>query len=247
MENHSDRPSNRLTIDALVGVVGLEAFEMACKEAMSVGNESMVSEVPHDLSGRLWFDGGEPLGERLAVAVELYRRMPSYANLMYWRYSEFDEFARARMWDAFREFLADPWDPVAQPAAYSLWVDYFEDRATVDRAWREVSGPQEPRRPRLERVLRVSGPVPWALKESLYEELAAEGGWGRPLADALYGSCIDVYGSLDRMRALRILRSLRESDRSPIHEVLARILENRHLPAEGHKRRSFVANLNKKA
>ena len=83
---------------------------------MSVRNPSMTSEVPHDLADRLWFKGEEAQNERLAVAVELYWRVPCYANLMYWPYDEFDEPTRARMWDAFRGFLADPRDAVAEPA-----------------------------------------------------------------------------------------------------------------------------------
>jgi hypothetical protein len=126
-------------------------------------------------------------------------------------------------------------------------VDYFEDPTTVDRAWREVSGPQEPRRPRLDRVIAASGPVPWPLKEPLYEQLALEGGWDEPLLAGLYGSCIDVYGSLERKPALRILRRLRTSAHNPVVPLLTRALERPDLPSGGGDRRSFVAELSKKA
>lgn len=204
MPDDLSRARDHLTVDSLVAIVGREAFDAACEQAMSVRNESIASEVPHDLADRLWFEGEESLDERLAVAIDLYWRMPCYANLMYWRCGDFDEPTRSRMWEAFREFLADPRDAVAEPASYRLWVDYFEDTTTVDRAWREVSGPQEPRRPRLVRVVAASGPVPWPLKESLYEQLAAEGGWDEPLVAGLYGSCIDVYGSLERKPAFAV-------------------------------------------
>jgi hypothetical protein len=245
MRHDPSRARDRLAIDTLVALVGVEAFDAACEQAMSVPNETIASDVPHDLSDRLWFEGEEPPDERLATAVELYWRMPCYANLMYWPYGEFDQPTRAQMWDAFREFLADPRDAVAEPAAYRLWVDYFEDITTVDRAWREVSGPQEPRRPRLVRVVAASGPVPWTLKESLYEQLAAEGGWDEPLVAGLYGSCIDIYGSLERTPALRILRRLRAPEDSQVYAILARALENPQLPTKGSDRRSYVAGLSK--
>jgi hypothetical protein len=216
-----------LTIQTLIDLAGAEAFEDACRQAMSSGGESFASKVPHVLSDRLWFNGSESLDERLTIAAELYRVMPCYANLMYWRYGDFDGPARARMWDAYREFLDNPRDAVGEPIAYSLWVDYFEDPTTVDRAWREVSGPQEPRRPRLDRVIAASGPVPWPLKESLYQQLAAEGGWDEPLLAGLYGSCIDVYGSLERKPALRILRRLRTPADNPVLPLLTRALELR--------------------
>jgi hypothetical protein len=178
-----------------------------------------------------------------SVGFELYWRMPCYANLMYWRYDEFDEPTRAQMWDAIREFLADARDAIGEPVVYRLWVDFFEDRTTVDRAWREVSGPQEPRRPSLARVIGASGPVPWALKESLYEQLAAEGGWDGTLLAGLYGSCIDGYGSLEREPALRILRRLKASDGNQVYEVLARALEDPRLPGRGVDRRSYLTDL----
>jgi hypothetical protein len=246
MQDDPYRASDHLTVDSLVAIVGLEEFDAACKQAMSVVNESIASEVPHDLADRLWFEGDESLNERLPVAVDLYWRMPCYANLMYWPYGDFDEPTRSRMWGAFRGFLADPRDAVAEPAAYRLWVDHFEDTTTVDRAWREVSGPQEPRRPRLARVVAASGPVPWTLKESLYEQLAAESGWDEPLLAGLYGSCIDIYGSLERKPALRILRRLEAPAESQAYTILTRALEDPRLPVTGGDRRSYVAELSKK-
>ena len=236
-------PSDALTIEALVDVVGRESFEAACAEAMSVSNETINSDAPHDLSDRLWYDGDESLAERLAVAAELYLRMPCYANLMYWRYSEFDEPTQARMWDAYREYLGDSRDAVSGPVEYSLWVDYFEDVTTVERAWREVAGPQEPRRPRLERVVRASGPVPWSLKAALYEDLAREGAWDEPLLGGLYGSCIDIYGSLERLPALSLFRRLqvRSNDERP--RILELALTDPALPQLGHERRTYVGEI----
>jgi len=237
-----------LTIQTLIDLVGAEAFDDACRQAMSDPSDSIASDVPHEFSDRLWYDGIESMDERLMVAAELYRRMPCYANVMFWRYRDFDEPTRARMWGIYREFLDDRRDAVAEPIAYSLWVDYFEDATTVDRAWREVSGPQEPRRPRLARVISSSGPVPWPLKESLYEQLAIEGGWDEPLFWGLYGSCVDVYGSLERKPALRILRRLRPAVvDTPVLALLTRALESPDLPTDGGDRRSYVAELSRKA
>lgn len=248
MEDQTSGYETPLTIQTLIDLVGSEAFEEACRQAMSVPNESIASDVPHELSDRLWYDGIESMDERLMVAAELYGRMPCYLNVMFWRYRDFDEPTRARMWSIYREFLDDPRDAVAEPVAYSLWVDYFEDATTVDRAWREVSGPQEPRRPRLARVVSSSGPVPWPLKESLYEQLTIEGGWDEPLLDGLYGSCIDVYGSLERKPGLRILRRLRRGAvDTPVLTLLTRALESPDLPTDGGDRRSYVAKLSREA
>jgi hypothetical protein len=188
-------------------------------------------DFPHEISTRLWYEGDESFDERLRVAVEVYRLLPGYGHLMYWRYSEFDERTRVAMWEAYRTFLGDPSDEIAKDVAYSLWVDYFEDDETVERAWREVSGPQEPRRPRLDRVIRASGPVPWHLKAPLYEALATEGGWDDALVEALYGSCIDVYGHLERVPAQHLLRRLKNAAPEEMAKLLERALADPKLPS----------------
>lgn len=233
-----------LSITSLAESVGQEAFAEACREAHA-GKGLADSDVPHRLSDRLWYDGNESLADRLRVAIELYQRMPGYGHLMYWRHADFDDATQQVMWDAYRDFLGDDRGSVAEPAAYSLWVDYFEDPATVARAWQEVAGPQEPRRPRLERVLGASGPVPWALKAPLYEKLANEGGWDEPLLEGLYGSCIDIYGSLDRVSAQRLLGRLDASPDDERFRILRRALSDPDLPDAGTDRREFVARLAK--
>ena len=236
-------PAQQLTLDALIGIVGRAAFGDACREASGSTNESIASDVPHELSDRLWYAGSESFTDRLAIAVEIYRRMPCYANLMYWRYRDFDERARAQMWAAYRDLVGHPDAAVAEPIAYSLWVDYFEDVSTMERAWSEVSGPQEPRRPRLERVLAASGPVAWTLKSPLYEVLAAEGGLDDSIVAGLYGSSVDIYGSIEREAALGILRRLRQPTKDDVYRVLSRALEDPELPGSATDRRSYVARL----
>jgi hypothetical protein len=225
-------PAQKLTLDALIKIVGHAAFEDACRDASDSTNDSTAQDVPHELSDRLWYAGSESFTDRLAIGVELYRRMPCYANLMYWRY-------RA----AYRELVGHPDAAVAEPIAYSLWVDYFEDASTMERAWSEVSGPQEPRRPRLERVLAASGPVAWPLKSPLYRALAEEGGWDDPIVAGLYGSCVDIYGSIEREAALGILRRLREPTKDAMYRVLTHALEDPDLPERAPDRRSYVAHL----
>jgi hypothetical protein len=236
-------PAQQLTLDTLIGIVGHAAFDDACREASGSANESTASNVPHELSDRLWYAGSESFTDRLTIAIELYRRMPCYANLMYWRYRDFEGETRAQMWAAYRELVGHPDAAVAEPIAYSLWVDYFEDASTMERAWSELSGPQEPRRPRLDRVLAASGPVAWPLKAPLYQALAEEGGWDDPIVAGLYGSCVDIYGSIEREAALGILRRLRQPTKDDVYRVLTRALEDPDLPVIAADRRTYVAQL----
>jgi hypothetical protein len=240
-------PASSLTLRELIRIVGQTAFDAACNEAFSSADGSVQSDVPHQLSNRLWYEGPELLGDRIAVAAELYHQMPCYANLMYWPEREFDEDARTRMWAEYRRALSDPSDRIAEPVAYSLWVDYFEDVARVERAWTEVAGLDEPRRPRLQRVISGSGPVPWELKAPVYEFLAAEGGWEDALLDGLYGSVIDIYGSLEREPALRLLQRLRNVRDTRTRGILAKALADPALPDRGADRRLYVIDLQRES
>jgi hypothetical protein len=238
MANDDEKPLGPLTVDGLIASVDRETFdrERALARRSHV-NDLLTLEIPHDLADRLWFEGPEANFERLQVAVELYRLLPSYSNLMYWPYDTFDDATQAAHWDAFRSFLADPNEAIGDFAAYRLWVDYFEDPATVERAWREVSDAQEPRRPRLERVVPGSGPVPWDLKERLYRDLVDEGGWHNEVFEALFTSCFDVYGQIDREPARELLARLRHVDVDPRFHTLGRALSDPQLPLAGHLRR----------
>jgi hypothetical protein len=240
--SRSSEATVTLTIQTLVDVVGADAFDEACHRAMAATTyQDFASDVPHQLSDRLWWEGDESIRERLEVAIELYGLMPSYSNTMYWRKDAFSDADWDRMWEAYRGFLGDTRIAIADPIAYSLWVDYFEDTGTVERAWRGVAGSQEPRRPRLDRVLGASGPVPWNLKQPLYQSLANEGGWDASLIEGLYGCCIDVFGSLDRKAGLRLFRQLHRSGEHSRYAVLAEALPDPRLPSTGPERRTYLA------
>jgi hypothetical protein len=204
----------------LAGIVGVDRFEAACewawRTAAGTGKSDRddvewpddLAEVPHDLADPVWYDTTDPLGERLAVAQALYRTMPCYANLMYVLhfYDEFGPRERDTFWREYRALLQDPDARLADPVAYSLWVDYYE--AGYTEAWRETASFEPPWERRLQRVLENSGPVKWKLKEPVYERLAGDQRWHPFIFLGLLGSAFDVYGDLKRRRARALLRRL---------------------------------------
>ncbi|HEX2084285.1 MAG TPA: hypothetical protein VHF89_01270 [Solirubrobacteraceae bacterium] len=162
-----------------------------------------LGDVPHEIDDLLWYEGDAPAQERMAVALELYRAMPCYANLMGIKlvYDDLPRDVRDTLWAEVRAHLAQPDDRLAEPVAYSLFVDFYEDPSTVHEAWAQTATtePLEPRR--IERVLDSSGPVPFALKEPLYAQLANEPRWHPHIFRSLVRSALDVYGDLDEERA----------------------------------------------
>ncbi|MEU4331050.1 hypothetical protein [Nonomuraea dietziae] len=125
------------------------------------------------------------------------------------------------LWAAYRRRLEA--SRPAEPITYSLWVDWFEDRATAAAAFGEVLGDEvetlrahgrldeltvDPLFRRARRVLEISGPVPWETKHPVYQAVAALPELHPALFTGLLGSYHDVYGSLEPEAALALLRRL---------------------------------------
>lgn len=162
-----------------------------------------LGDVPHDLAHTLWYEGDSSPADRLALAQALYRAMPCYANLMYiaQTFHEFKREERATVWAEYRALLAQPDDRLAEPVTYSLWVDFYEGRSTVKEAWEQTSRVDPLDERRLQRVLEVSGPVPFKLKAQVYKELVDDPDWHPYIFKSLLASALDVYGLLNRRGA----------------------------------------------
>jgi hypothetical protein len=205
-----------MTLDEIVARIGEERFraeaEIARKDASrpDYGSGSGATvDVPHEIEEWIW-DTENPWVERVALFFSVYDTMPSYGHLMYTtsRYREFDPDARKLWWGEVRVRLIGPDLALKQPLAYSLWCDYFEDARTVEEAWSELTRPDAP--PALLRVvLRNSDPVPFVLKQHLYERLIAEPAWHDSIFESLLGSAFDVYGQIEIPAARVILDRLR--------------------------------------
>lgn len=209
-------------MDGLIAAVGEERFrdaqEWAWATAAGTGRSLRSSgddewpagivDVPHDLSDLIWDKSEEPWLARLELAFELYRQMPCYATLMYMPHKEWDDEAKGRFWDEYRSLLSDDDDRLADPVAYSLWCDYFEDPDTVEEAWLALASPGSVSDRGLERMLEVSGPVPYAFKVPLYERLVASARWHPFIFRSLLFSAFDVYGRVDAKAAQELLKRL---------------------------------------
>ena len=230
-----------MDVEPLIDAVGHDRFRSACewawRTAARTGEQLEVeawpddlAQVPHELSD-LWDDLDVPLIERLHAAQELYRQMPCSGLLMYSKhaFSEFgaDEFDA--FWSDYRSFLEHDDDRLADPVAYSLWVDFFEDPEVVEQAWRESTNYLEAdgANRRIERVLRCSGPVPYRIKIDMYHRLALDHRWHDHIARGLVGSAFDTYGDIDPFAASSLLARLDVSDDLPGLIQLRRLLTNR--------------------
>ncbi len=223
------------TLRDLVAHVGQERFQDACRWAWNTaagtgtgGGRSWpdgLDEVPHDLADAIATADGSP-AERVELALELYAAMPCYANLMYVQHdvAAMDREQRRAFWTEYGRLLGEQDARLADPVAYSLWCDYFEDPDTVDEAWTELALPDELSEEGLERLLDISGPVPFGLKEPFYDRLLSNKRWHQAIFVGLVRSAFDYYGDLDIAAARRILARLDvPEDATGMEELRARL------------------------
>jgi hypothetical protein len=106
-----------------------------------------------------------------------------------------------------------------------LWCDYFEDSETVAHTWEVMVYSQHATPELMKTILPYSGPVPYGLKRYLYKELLLDPSFHQAIFESILRSVIDVYGSIDKQDALKILSQLQLEGidleaRTAIEEIL---------------------------
>ena len=144
--------------------------------------------------------------DKVELTFMVYEDIPAYGVLFETsiRYNGFSSEAQAVFWKHLRRFLGHENEALAQPAEYTLGVDFFEGSDTVDRAWAEVTG-NEPTERRIQRVLRA-GAVPFRLLRPLYAQLLPDERWHTRIFESLKYSYEDAE---ERYEVLNILEQLK--------------------------------------
>ena len=199
----------------IIANIGEEKYHEACSASRkaaagtgtSLGKNDFDSNVPHDVSSVVWDSAGDSQ-DKLELTFRFYEEMPCYAYLMYisMNFREFSAAAKAILWNNYKKYLSGE-DAVADPVAYSLWCDFFEDQTRVHEAWNTLTGDIS-NEPLLRRILVSSGPVPFTKKEKLYQHLLPHAKWHYYIFRSLLHSQFDVYGSIDPEKAKTLLGQL---------------------------------------
>jgi hypothetical protein len=192
--------------EELVERIGPERYRAACDLAWNGPEGEMwpddLGDVPGELAG-LWEHD-----DALELGLRLLREMPCYgtASCIKTAYGDLGRAERARLWEAYRAALDSGPERLSAAVEYSLWVDFFEDQSTVTETWREMT--RDPTDRRLERLLEAAGPVPWNLKERLFEPLVRDPRWHPFIRAALDASASEYYGKNDAKAAERWRRRI---------------------------------------
>lgn len=165
------------------------------------------TDLPHNLSPDIW-DASMAEHGKVSLFFDVYDDLPSYGMLMYaaYAYREMSPLGRSQWWEEVRKRFIGEKAALRNPLLYALWCDYFENQDTVQEAWLELTNPRQEGLLRV--VLPISGPVPWGLKQSIYEETADEPSMRQFVFEALVRSAFDVFGKLDATAARKILAKL---------------------------------------
>ncbi|MEU4241823.1 hypothetical protein [Actinoplanes sp. NPDC026619] len=183
------------------------------------GREISDNDLAQEWSRDLLVDGGLRLGFGLLDLLDEY-----WVTLeIGWFAEERDEPAiYSALWSGYRRRLEG--FSRCEAVLYSLWVDWFENRDTVDAAFGAVLSDDVhhlrsrrrlrelaagPVHRRAARVLANSGPVRWSIKHDVYEAaVAAVPELHHAVFRGLLMSYHDLYGDISPTAALALLDGL---------------------------------------
>ncbi|MBC8159775.1 MAG: hypothetical protein H7Z42_01035 [Roseiflexaceae bacterium] len=201
------------------------AFRAAPYTGSSAAPTLYRSQVASQISDQIWYaDQARSDSEKIALTFEIYRDLPCYALLVEFgmHYDPASQQAKAQFWAAAKRLLEGENLALAEPVAYMLAVDFFAFADRCDDAWYATTAlPTTPTG--LERVLRISSRVPYALKAELYGRLVGDRSWHPAILRSLYNSATDSFGAIDVAAAAALLAKL-HVEPSPMYQELRSLL-----------------------
>ncbi|HEU4328859.1 MAG TPA: hypothetical protein VFS21_37325 [Roseiflexaceae bacterium] len=123
------------------------------------------------------------------------------------QYYLFDDATIDAFWNRVIECLSNEDEAIARPVAFMIWIDFFEHPNYDEFSWRKL-GRTDLNKHVIRRVLGISGPIPFKLKESFYRGFIRDKKWYQHIFEGLYGSAFDMFGKIDKIAALDIFRQL---------------------------------------
>jgi len=195
--------------------------------ALGARSELTSNELIHEVIDHALTDPALDPDERLCLGFGMLDHFDDYAVAMYlaWEFTGVNAAHAHRLdllWIFCREVLER--ENESEAVGYWLWVDWFEDIATSVSSFHEMvvgagrltleSGLDQQARRRIDRVLRLSGPVPWETKEPVFEAAVRDPQLHEALRVAISAARQDVYGQLNVSAAARLLSQIPEDERT---------------------------------
>ncbi len=176
-----------------------------------------------EMSDKVWYSSMTNT-QKISLGFELYETFPSYYHFLTPLYHGIrnkeiiDPKEKQIIWKHFMNYLASE-NYYADPVGYVLWVEFFEDETTVRDSWQGLVNNYSNKKA-LVRLLEQAGPVPFDLKETLYNSLLADKENHEPIFNSLLYSAYDVYGQIEKKKALNILAKLKIDTNTENYKLL---------------------------
>ncbi len=156
-----------------------------------------------------WNDERLSIEQKFDFSILLFERNPMYKITaeLNMNFSKMSDAVKDQMWNFYRNHLTSEKTVHRDQIEYSLWVDFFEDSTTVEEAWKQLVGNYENENI-LKRLLSISGPVPFPLKEVLYKKVIHDEEFHPYILDSIGRSFFDVCGEIEIEKAREILKTL---------------------------------------
>lgn len=177
----------------------------------------------NEISDKIWYSKMSN-AQKILLGFQLYETFPSYYHYLvpFYRVIVNKEIVdlneKEIIWTHFMKYLASE-NYYADPVAYVLWVEFFEDKNTVIETWQGLINNYSDRKSLL-RLLEMAGPVPFDLKETVYYSLLADKTNHEFIFNSLLYSAYDIYGQIDKLKALDILGRLQVHTKTKNYKLL---------------------------
>jgi hypothetical protein len=176
-----------------------------------------------DISDTVWYST-KTNSQKIALGFQLYETFPSYYHFLvpFYHGIRNNEIIvsseKEIIWKQFMKYLASE-NYYADPVGYVLWVEFFEDENTVRETWQGLVNNYTDRKS-LVRLLEQAGPVPFDLKEALYNSLLIDKSTHEQIFNSLLYSAYDVFGQIDKKKAINILAKLKVDTKTENYKLL---------------------------
>lgn len=148
--------------------------------------------------------------QKIDLLLQLFDRNPECGAIL--ELSMFNnEMAASEknvMWNYFRKQLSKGDSIQRENIERSLWLGFFEDSEIVNEAWKKLVGDYQDENI-LKRLLKISSPVPFDLKDSLYQKIIKNKKWHNSIFESLEYGFFLSHGTINIKRARIILPTLK--------------------------------------
>lgn len=173
---------------------------------------SLIWDLFDEISDKVWYSTMAN-SQKISLGFQLFETFPSYYHFLtpFYHGIRNKEIAapteKEIIWKHFMKYLASE-NYYADPVGYVLWVEFFEDETTVRDTWQGLVNNYSDKKSLL-RLLEQAGPVPFDLKEPIYNSLLVDITNHELIFNSLLYSAYDVFGQIDKKKALNILANLK--------------------------------------